>query len=310
MNPDGREETPASPAPWTWRTTGMALIWSAGVFAIYLANGREIWSGDSVPAKYLTCALVRGDGFYLDRYRGEVLKWWPNPGMPYYVTMVDGHYVSRYPIGPVLVALPFTVPQMLVLDRTHPGWETSDPEWFDTIAKRSAAAITTLAALALLAVLRKLGLGREAWLAATGRGPGLEPMVHGQPEPLAARARRADVDAAGAASLARISLALAVLRGRVDRRIAGLLASDRSRVRGHDRPLGHDPASARPDLVPATGGGDRDGAHRLQPRVSRRRRRILFDLRCRDVRDPVAGRTAGDAAEPQPRSASCFLPGR
>jgi hypothetical protein len=166
VNPDAREQTPASPAPWTWRTTVLALAWSAGVFAIYLANGREIWSGDSVPAKYLTCALVRGDGFYLDRYRPEVLKWWPYPSTPYYLSEVDGHYVSRYPIGPVLVALPFTMPQMLFLDWTHPGWETSDPLWFDTIAKRSAAAITTLAALALLAVLRKLGLGREAWLAA------------------------------------------------------------------------------------------------------------------------------------------------
>ena len=143
----------------------MALLWSAGLYVIYLANGREIWSGDSVPAKYLACAIVRGDGFYLDRYRPEVMKWWPHPGMPYYASVVDGHLVSRYPIGPVLVALPFTWPQMLVLDRTHPGWETNEPEWFDTIAKRSAAAITTLAALALLALLRALGLGREAWLA-------------------------------------------------------------------------------------------------------------------------------------------------
>ena len=39
-------------------------------------------------------------------------------------------------------------------------------------AKRSAAAITTLAALALLAVLRKLGLGRVAWLAATAAALG------------------------------------------------------------------------------------------------------------------------------------------
>ena len=70
----------------------LALVWSALVFAIYLANGREIWSGDSVPAKYLSCAIVRGDGFYLDRYRPLVLKWWPNPGMPYYATVVDGHY--------------------------------------------------------------------------------------------------------------------------------------------------------------------------------------------------------------------------
>ena len=150
----------------------MALLWSAGVFAIYLANGREIWSGDSVPAKYLTCAVVRGDGFYLDRYRDDVLKWWPHPGMPYYVTMVDGHYVSRYPLGPVFVALPFTLPQIWLLDRTHPGWETSDPLWFDTIAKRSAAAIATLTAFALLTVLLKLGLGREAWLAATAAALG------------------------------------------------------------------------------------------------------------------------------------------
>ena len=150
----------------------MALVWCAGLFAIYLANGREIWSGDSVPAKYLTGSLVRGDGFYLDRYRDDVLKWWPNPGMPYYVQLFEGHYISRYPIGPVLVALPFAAPQILLLDWTHPGWETSDPEWFDTIAKNSAAAITTLAVLALLVVLRKLGLGLEAWLAATAAALG------------------------------------------------------------------------------------------------------------------------------------------
>jgi hypothetical protein len=172
MSSDVREEISSSPAPWNWRTTGMAFVWCAGVFAIYLANGREIWSGDSVPAKYLSCALVRGDGFYLDRYQRDVLKWWPHPTMPYYLALVDGHYVSRYPVGPALLAVPFTIPQMLVLDRTHPGWETSEPDWFDTIAKRSAAAITTLAALALLAVLRKLGLGRVAWLAATAAALG------------------------------------------------------------------------------------------------------------------------------------------
>jgi len=49
MSSDVREEISSSPAPWTWRTTGMAFVWCAGVFAIYLANGREIWSGDSVP---------------------------------------------------------------------------------------------------------------------------------------------------------------------------------------------------------------------------------------------------------------------
>ena len=56
---------PAALAPWTWRTTGMALLCAATVFAIYLANGREIWSGDSVPAKYLTCALFAETDFTL-----------------------------------------------------------------------------------------------------------------------------------------------------------------------------------------------------------------------------------------------------
>ncbi len=163
----GNSALPPAPfANWTWRTTGMALSFSAIVFVAYLANGREIWSGDSVPAKYLTCALLRGDGFYLDRYRPLVLKWWPHPSTPYYVSIVDGHYVSRYPIGPVFVALPFTAPQVLFLDWAYPGWETSNPQWFDMIAKNSAAAITTVTALALLVVLRKLGLGIEAWLAA------------------------------------------------------------------------------------------------------------------------------------------------
>ncbi len=172
MNTELGEEISSSPAPWAWRTTAMAFVWCAGVYAIYLANGREVGSGDSVPAKYLSCALIRGDGFYLDRYQRDVLKWWPHSTIPYYVAIVDGHYVSRYPIGPALLAVPFTLPQMLVLDRTHPGWETSEPDCFDTICKRSAAAIATLAALALLAVLRKLGLGRVAWLAATAAALG------------------------------------------------------------------------------------------------------------------------------------------
>lgn len=144
----------------------MAVVWAVAVFAVYLANGREIPSGDTLPTKYLTYALLRGDGFYLDRYQHELLKDWRLPQPPYYLHKVDGHYVSHYPVGPALVALPFTLPQVLVLDRLRPDWEKTEPRWFDTIAKRSAAGISTLAALALLAVLLKLGLGREAWLAA------------------------------------------------------------------------------------------------------------------------------------------------
>jgi hypothetical protein len=161
-----------TPTAWTWRTVALAFVWSACVFTAYIANGREIGSGDTVPAKYLTFALVRGDGFYLDRYRREAFKVWPNPGMPYYLQMVDGHYVSQYPVGPAILALPFSLPQILYLDWTQPGWDTTDSPWFDKITKRSTAALTTMAGLALLAVLLRLGLKGEAWLAATAAALG------------------------------------------------------------------------------------------------------------------------------------------
>ena len=90
----------------------------------------------------------------------------PTRNSPITCRSFDGHYVSRYPIGTALVALPFTIPQVRLLDRTRPGWEMSEPERFDTIAKTSAAAIATLTVLALFVVLRKLGAGREAWPAA------------------------------------------------------------------------------------------------------------------------------------------------
>ena len=206
--------------------------------------------------------MVRGDGFYLDRYERDVLKWWPQPTMPYYVTLVDGHYVSRYPIGPALLALPFTIPQMLVLDRTHPGWETSEPDWFDTICKRSAAAITTLAALALLAVLRKLGLGRVAWLAATAAALG---------STLWSTASQS-LWQHGPAALMLTSLIFLVAHtpSRCRFFAAGMTAArlvcsrpiDLAVLR-RDRLLGHDPLSSPPDLASALGGGDRAAAHRL-----------------------------------------------
>ena len=81
MNETDRGQTPASPGPapvpWTWRTSALALLWSVCVFTAYMANGREIGAGDSVPAKYLTFGLVRGEGFYLDRYRHERSRFGP-----------------------------------------------------------------------------------------------------------------------------------------------------------------------------------------------------------------------------------------
>lgn len=160
-NPEG--PAPAS-APRS-RAVVQGLCLAVGLFTIYTVNGREVGSGDTVPAKYLTVALVRGDGFFLDDYRAAMLAEWPYRGAPYYFKEVGGHCVSTYPVGAAVLAAPFTWAQMVVLDRAEPGWEHSAPGWFSVLAKRSAAAIASLTAVALWVVLRRLGLGREAWAA-------------------------------------------------------------------------------------------------------------------------------------------------
>jgi hypothetical protein len=77
--PEAHDRKIASPPAASWRTRALALLWCAGVFAAYLSNGREIGGGDSVPAKYLIGAILRGDGFYLDRYRDGLFKYWRHP---------------------------------------------------------------------------------------------------------------------------------------------------------------------------------------------------------------------------------------
>ena len=261
-----------------------------GVCRIDLADGREIGSGDSAPAKHpRPRALVRGDGFYLDRYERDVLKWWPRPTMPYYVTLVDGHYVSRYPIGPALLALPFTIPQML---RARPNASRLGDER-TTIgstrsAKRSAAAITTLAALALLGRPEEARPGARRVAGGDGRGTGLDLMEHRQPEPLAARARQCSW-------LTSLILLLWPENPSLHFFVAGVTAAMLVCCRPIDLAFAVVTTFwvtirhlAQPDLVSAPGGGDRGRAHRLQPRLSRSRRRILLDLRLRHVRDPVA----------------------
>ena len=188
-------QTPLSPRAGHGGRPVLALAFSVGVFAVYLANGREIFSGDTVPTKYLTYAVIRGDGFYLDRYRREVLKWWPYPGMPYYAEVVDGHYVSRYPIGPVLGGLSVRKRAGRCCSTGHiRGWETGDPAVVSTphhqaVHHRNHDPGSNSAGFGT--VLRKLGLESEALARGScRRRPGLEPLGHGQPDAMTARASR------------------------------------------------------------------------------------------------------------------------
>src|SRR5580658_4996551 len=92
-----------------------SLILGVVVALVYLANGREIGAFDTIPTTLLPLAIVRGDGLRLDRFR-PLLREWGTP-LPVFVTESFGHIISRYPVGPALVALPLIAPQVLALDR-------------------------------------------------------------------------------------------------------------------------------------------------------------------------------------------------
>ncbi|MGC2757900.1 hypothetical protein [Candidatus Binatus sp.] len=104
---------------------------------VFLANGRTISGGDSVPAKNLPLSILLHRNFYLDQL--------VTPGqkkIPYYLRESGGHYVSDYPVGAALMALPFYVPSVVC------GVSPSS-RVFAELEKVSAATIVALSALLL-----------------------------------------------------------------------------------------------------------------------------------------------------------------
>lgn len=142
----------------------IATALGVSLFAVYSLNGREIGAGDTIPGLLLPVAILRGDGLALDRFD----HLWPRGDLPYFIARKRGHTVSRYPLGPSLLAVPLTAPQLAVLDRLHPGWE-ADPgalHWVRLIGKTSAAVLGALTGVAIYFMLCALGLGSAALLAA------------------------------------------------------------------------------------------------------------------------------------------------
>ncbi len=169
MDHPGSDHRERNAGWWSSALLGLAL------FALYTANGRAIGAGDVVPATLLSVALARGDGLVLDRFDHALRT--ADGRLPGYVTESRGQIVSRYPVGPALLAWPLVGAQVLALDRLRPDWE-SDREtarrWSERLGKNAASAITALAAVLLYRLLLGLGLGGFALpttlIAALGSG--------------------------------------------------------------------------------------------------------------------------------------------
>jgi hypothetical protein len=127
------------------------LLFSALV-VVYLANGKTLGSGDTLPARYLPLSLLREGTFYLDSFpflyddRVQVER---RGGLPYYVTRAKGHYVSWYPVGAALFAVPVYVPAVLAsINPESPS--------LAVLEKLSAAVIVALSAVLLYLILLRV----------------------------------------------------------------------------------------------------------------------------------------------------------
>lgn len=130
------------------------------LFLVYSANGRPIGALDTMPTTFLPVAIIRGDGPFLDRFQSTLEK--EDGSLPLHCTWSRGHIVSRYPVGPALMAVPLVLPQVLIVDWLYPGWEQETPYRCFGMAKNASAAIVALLGVALFKLLRMVGVCRMA----------------------------------------------------------------------------------------------------------------------------------------------------
>jgi hypothetical protein len=117
---------------------------------VFLANGRTISAGDSIPAKLLPISILRDGNFYLDKFPSL-----HEPKIPYYERQVNGHYLSDYPVGAAIFALPFyVVPIAAGVD--------SSARIFAELEKISAAIIAALSVAVIYLAAAELA---PAWMA-------------------------------------------------------------------------------------------------------------------------------------------------
>jgi hypothetical protein len=129
-------------------------------FAVYMGNGRVIGSGDTLPARYLPIGILCHFTFYLDDfpalYDARAMKRYSfGESKPYYLRIRKGHYISQYPPGPALLALPIYVAPVL-------GGMRGDSRWLPDLEKLSASVITAFSVLFLFWALRELVTERWA----------------------------------------------------------------------------------------------------------------------------------------------------
>jgi len=113
----------------------------AVILIVYLANGRAIPADDTLAARYLPLSILREGNFDLDEF--------PFLHEHAFIESVGGHYVSPYPVGAALLALPMYLPAAL-------GHVDAQSPLIAELEKLSAAIAVALSAVVLYLALRRL----------------------------------------------------------------------------------------------------------------------------------------------------------
>jgi hypothetical protein len=148
--------------PWGSGWLGSLCLGLALVF-VYMINGQDLGTDDTISASVLPLYILRGDGIYFDNgHLGTVRS---NRPLPDCLTTSHGRVVTLYPIAPALVAVPLVAPQVAVLDLYRQGWyRDRQIEVNESVlmTKRSMAVVVALVGVLLHRLLLALGVGRAA----------------------------------------------------------------------------------------------------------------------------------------------------
>ncbi len=126
-----------------------AIIFALAMIC-YNANGKTIGSGDTLPARYLPFSILRQGSFYLDDYP------FLHHRKAYWARRIGDHYVSSYPVGAPIAALPWYAAAIVA------GTERAEQRSGD-LEKLAAAGTVALSVAALYAALCRVSTRRGAF---------------------------------------------------------------------------------------------------------------------------------------------------
>src|SRR5208337_588553 len=144
-----------------WKSLWLGLA----LWLVYSANLGAYYIGDAFGATLLPVSVVRGDGVALDRFEWLIRE---NEGgvLPIHFEHRRGHLVSLYPLAPGLILTPLVWPQVYLLDRLSPSWESGPKaaQCLRMMAKNAVAVLVAVTGVGLMHLLLALGLSRlAAW---------------------------------------------------------------------------------------------------------------------------------------------------